>query len=214
MFFVSPFDRSGRLSNSLVVTWCRLILGISGISVKVSGAENLPAKGPLIFVSNHKGAYDIPALQAAIPLEFKWIAKKSLFNVPIVGWAMRLAGYIPIDRENAASAYKSMEDAARRIKGGTSVMIFPEGTRNSTDEPLLPFKRGSFLLAVKSRVPIVPVAIDGTRDIMKKGGYTITPALVAVIIGKPIDTAGQNEKELRDVAKRAIEGLIQKGLKG
>lgn len=216
-FFMSVgaafFVAGGTLINTLIVSWCRSILAISGVKIAVKGAERLPKKGPFIFVANHKGAYDIPALQAGIPHEFKWIAKKSLFNVPLVGWSMRFAGYIPIDRENATAAYKSMELAAERIKNGTSVLVFPEGTRNSTDEPLLPFKRGSFLLAVKSRVPIVPVAIDGTRDIMKKGGYAIHPADVYISIGDPIPTTGLSEKELRETARLAIEELIRKGLK-
>lgn len=213
IFIVSLVDRGSARINRLIVLWARILLALTGVRVTVTGGENVPRQGPVLFVANHRGAFDIPALQHAIPREFKWVAKKSLFSIPALGWSMTLAGFIPIDRQNAQAAYSSMEAAVERIKNGACVLIFPEGTRNSTDEPLLPFKRGSFLLAVKSGVPVVPVAIDGTRDILRKGGFMINPAPVRVRIGMPIDSAGANEKMLREKARAAIEGLFAMEIK-
>lgn len=200
-------DREGKMVHSIGALWCRAILALSGVKVNIKGAENIPKDRPVIFLSNHQGAFDIPALQGFLNSQFRWVAKKSLFKIPIFGWSMSLAGYIGIERESAGSAYKSIEEAASRIKGGTSVLIFPEGTRSKTAE-LLPFKRGGFLLAVKSGVPIIPVGIKGTNAIMRKGGALIKPSDVTISIGEPIKTEGADEKELRTETRAVIERLL------
>ena len=215
------FDRSGKSIHSIGALWSRILLFLSGVTVDIKGTENLLQDGPQILASNHQGAFDILALQAFIPMQFRWVAKKSLFKIPIVGWSMSLAGYIGIERERASSAYKSIEAAAERIKNGTSVLIFPEGTRSATGE-LLPFKRGGFLLAVKSGVPVIPISITGTKDIMKKGSVLINPGRIKIVIGRPIQTKSPltplykkgeggiaDEKVLMDAVRKAIEeGLL------
>lgn len=201
------FDRSGRAVHAIGALWCRIILALSGVRVSVTGAENIPAGTPVIFLSNHQGAFDIPALQANMPVQFRWVSKKSLFNIPVVGWSMTLAGYIPIDRGNNSTAVRSLLAAAKRVKSGTSVVIFPEGTR-SKDGVLLPFKRGAFTLAARSGAPIVPVAINGTSRIMEKGRLSIRPADVSIGIGSPIPTSGVDEKELMNATREAIERLL------
>lgn len=200
-------DREGKMVHSIGALWCRAILALSGVKVEIKGAENIPKDRPVIFLSNHQGAFDIPALQGFLDYQFRWVAKKSLFKIPIFGWSMSLAGYIGIERESAGAAYKSIEEAASKIKGGTSVLIFPEGTRSKTAE-LLPFKRGGFLLAVKSGVPIIPVGIKGTSEIMRKGGALIKPSDVTISIGEPIKTEGADEKELRTETRAVIERLL------
>lgn len=200
-------DRKGNLVHSIGRTWSRLILFLSGVEVAVTGLENIPRGRPIVILSNHQGAFDIPVLQGFIPLQFRWVAKRSLFKIPLIGWAMSLAGYVAIDRENAASAYKSMEDAAGLIKRGTSVLIFPEGTRSVTGE-LLPFKKGAFVIAEKSGMDIVPVGIKGTRDIMKKGSLLIRPDRVTLSIGKAFSVKGFDANELRRISREEIEKLI------
>lgn len=201
------FDRRGNLVHSIGSVWSRLILSLSGVRVTVTGAENFPRDRPVVILSNHQGAFDIPVLQAFIPAQFRWVAKRSLFKIPLIGWAMGLAGYIAIDRENAASAYKSMEDAADYIKKGTSVLIFPEGTRGRGGE-LLPFKKGAFLIAEKSGMDIVPVGIKGTKGIMEKGSLLIRPGGVLLNIGRPFQSKGLEANELRRVSREEIEKLL------
>lgn len=201
------FDRRGNLVHSIGSVWSRLILSLSGVRVTVTGVENFPRDRPVVILSNHQGAFDIPVLQAFIPAQFRWVAKRSLFKIPLIGWAMGLAGYIAIDRENAASAYKSMEDAADYIKKGTSVLIFPEGTRGSGGE-LLPFKKGAFLIAEKSGMDIVPVGIKGTKGIMEKGSLLIRPGSVILNIGRPFQSRGLEANELRRVSREEIENLL------
>ncbi|HAG50724.1 MAG: hypothetical protein A2X87_07835 [Deltaproteobacteria bacterium GWC2_42_51] len=215
------FDRSGNSIHRIGRLWGRILLFLSGVAIEIKGTENLLQGRPQILASNHQGAFDILALQAFIPMQFRWVAKKSLFKIPIVGWSMSLAGYVGIERERASSAYKSIEAAAERIKNGTSVLIFPEGTRSATGE-LLPFKRGGFLLAVKSGVPVIPISITGTKDIMKKGSVLINPGRIKIVIGRPIQTKSPltplykkgeggiaDEKVLMDAVRKAIEeGLL------
>ncbi|MBI5810981.1 MAG: 1-acyl-sn-glycerol-3-phosphate acyltransferase [Deltaproteobacteria bacterium] len=201
------FSRDGRAAHAIGALWFGFILKLSGVRVRVRGAGNIPEGRPVVIMSNHQGAFDIPVLQSCLPLQFRWVAKKSLFSIPVLGWGMTIAGYIGIDRDNAASAYKSMEEAAEKIKQGVSVLIFPEGTRSLTGE-LLPFKKGAFMLASKSGLEILPVAIKGTKDIMKKGSLLITPAKVTLNIGEPFPARGRTENELRDMGKKAIEELF------
>ncbi len=198
------FDRSGCAVHSIGSLWSRIILGLAGVKVETTGLENIPSKGPVIIASNHKGVFDIPVLQGYLPLQFRWVAKKELFRIPVIGWSMHLAGYIPIDRSRAGKAYRSIEAAAEKIRSGTSVLIFPEGTRNP-GRGLLGFKRGGFLLAHRSGVPILPVAINGTADIMRRGSLLIRPARVRLSVGSPIDTQGLEEQELRKKTREAIE---------
>lgn len=204
VLFSLIFNRSGNAIHSIGRLWSRILLFLSGVTVDIKGADNLLKDKPQILASNHQGAFDILALQAFIPIQFRWVAKKSLFKIPIIGWSMSFAGYIGIERERASSAYKSIEAAADKVKGGTSVLIFPEGTRSATGE-LLPFKRGSFLLAVKSGVPVIPISIQGTKDIMKRDSILINPSQISVVIGKPISTVGVAEKVLMDEVRKAIE---------
>lgn len=202
------FDRSGNCVHSIGRLWSRILLFLSGVTVEVKGLENILAGKPQILASNHQGAFDILALQAFIPIQFRWVAKRSLFKIPIIGWSMSFAGYVGIDRERAGSAYKSIEAAADKVKSGTSVLIFPEGTRSASGE-LLPFKRGSFLLAVKSGVPVIPISITGTKDIMKRESILIKPGAINIVVGKPIQTTGVDEKVLMNEVRKAIEGGLK-----
>lgn len=210
VLFSFVFLRKSGAAHRIGVLGCRLALWLAGVRVRVSGMENIPKDRPVVLLSNHEGAFDIPVLQAYIPIRFRWLAKKSLFSIPFLGWAMSMAEYIPIERKSATSAYRSMEAAASIIRQGASVVIFPEGTR-SHGAGLLPFKRGAFILAEKGGVDVVPVAIRGTAPILKNGSLLITPADVSVAFGRPIQTRGTAEKELNAKTREAIEALL-KGL--
>lgn len=210
VLFSFVFLRKWSAAHRIGVFGCRLALGLAGVRVRVSGMENIPRDRPVVLLSNHEGAFDIPVLQAYIPIRFRWLAKKSLFSIPVLGWGMSMAGYIPVERKSATSAYRSMEAAARIIRQGASVVIFPEGTR-SHGAGLLPFKRGAFILAEKSGADVVPVAIRGTAPILRKGSLLITPAEVNVSFGMPVKTTGTTEKELHTKIREEIESLL-KGL--
>ncbi|MBI5683340.1 MAG: 1-acyl-sn-glycerol-3-phosphate acyltransferase [Deltaproteobacteria bacterium] len=203
IIFTSIFDRSGNSAHLIGRFWAMTILFLSGVKVKMEGLENV-ANAPQIFISNHQGAFDILVLQAYLPAQFRWLAKKSLFKIPIIGWSMSIAGYVPIDRGHAGKAYHGLGKAGEKLKKGTSILIFPEGTRSRIDE-LLPFKRGGFALAANTAFPITPISIIGTRDIMKRGSIFIRPARVNVMIGNQIKTADVDDKALMEMARNTIQ---------
>jgi 1-acyl-sn-glycerol-3-phosphate acyltransferase len=205
-------DRKGKLGHRCGRLWGKVALLANGVKVSVQGLEHLRKEGPYVFMANHQGSYDIFALLAHLPYQFKWLAKKELFSVPFLGWAMSAAGYVSIDREGTRETVAAMNEAAQKIHDGMSVVIFPEGSR-SPDGSIQPFKKGGFTLAVKSRVPIVPVAITGSRQILAKGRMTVLPGEIRIQIGSPIETEPYALKDrgfLMDKVKEAISKNVER----
>jgi 1-acyl-sn-glycerol-3-phosphate acyltransferase len=195
---VSFFSRTGDSVHLVARFWARTILWMSFIPVEVRGKENLDPHRSCIYMSNHQSNYDIPVLLSWLPVQFRWLAKAELFNIPIFGRGMRGAGYISIDRSNRKSAFQSLARAAESIRAGTSVLIFPEGTRSSNGG-LQPFKKGGFVLAVDAAVLIVPIIIHGTFAIMPKKGWAIRRRPVVVEILPPIDASQYTRKNKDDL---------------
>lgn len=202
------FDATGKAGHACARFWSVWSLKVAGIKVTVSGQELVPTGGPVIYMGNHQGNFDINALTVAIPRMFSWIAKEELFRVPVFGAAMRRAGYIPLDRSDGRKALKSMAQAAQRIASGTSVVIFPEGTR-TTDGSLLPFKRGAFLLAAKAGVPIVPFTINGSRERNPRNRLELYPGTISVSFSAPLESAGIPEGELMERVREAIAAKLE-----
>jgi len=183
-----------------------MLLLLGDTKVKVIGPENILFGKPQIFMANHQSDFDILIALAHIPVQFRWIAKKELFAIPIFGAAMRSAGYIEIDRSNREKAIRSIDEAALRIRSGKSVMTFPEGTR-SRDGHIKAFKQGAFHLAIQSGVPIIPVTIIGSGRIMPKRSLRIKPGQIKMIIGKPIDVKNftiDKRHELIEIVRNEI----------
>jgi len=206
----SLVTRSGNSVHRVGRMWSRSILAASGIQVAVSGMERIDPARPYIFMSNHQSNFDIPVLLAHLPVQFRWLAKAELFKIPVVGRAMRGAGYISIDRADREAAFKSLGEASEAIRKGVAIMIFPEGTR-SLDGTLKPFKKGGFVLAVDAGVPIVPVAIRGTHAIMAKRTWIIRPRDVAVEVGEPIDTSDCT-RATKEALMERVRAAIRHGL--
>lgn len=192
--------------------WARLSLALAGVRLTVEGQEHIPKDRAVLYMPNHQSNFDIPALFAGLPGQFRWLAKEELFRIPLFGLAMRRSGYIAIDRSDRKKALRSMAEAAGRIADGTSVVVFPEGTR-STDGTLLPFKKGGFMLALQSQAPIVPVAIVGTREINPKHSRWIRGGSVRVHIFPAIETAGKSARD-RDPLMEAVRGPVAAALGG
>jgi 1-acyl-sn-glycerol-3-phosphate acyltransferase len=189
----SLIDKTGNTGHKVARVWAESILAASRIRVKVSGLSRLDLKRSCIYMANHQSNFDIPVLLSKLPVQFRWIAKAELFKIPLFGTAMHRSGYISIDRSNFRSAVASLKRAAKTIRNGVSVVIFPEGTR-SLDGRLHAFKKGGFVLAVDAQVNVVPIIIRGTYAIMPKDKLHITPQNVSLEIRPPISTVGLSRK--------------------
>ncbi len=180
--------------------WGRLTCRLVGVRVRVEGLENIEADQTYIFAANHVSQFDIFTFQGYFPHDFRWIAKKELFRIPIFGTAMQRTGFIAMDRSHGREALKSLNKAAEQIAGGTSVIIFPEGTR-SRDGRLHPFKTGTIMLAIKAGVPVVPVGINGTYAILPKGRLLAGSGEVVIRVGTPIPTADFTSHDKQKLAR-------------
>jgi 1-acyl-sn-glycerol-3-phosphate acyltransferase len=206
---ISIKDPKGRRVHAYcAVPWSKSILWVCGIKIRVLGLENLEPETPRIYMVNHQSYFDIFTLLANLPVQFKFVLKQELMRVPFLGPAMRRARYVGIDRDDPRKAIKSMNQAADRFREGSSILIFPEGTR-SPDGQLQPFKPGGFHLALKTRGDIVPVSIVGTHRIVPKGSLRIEKGKATMIIGKPILIKEYSKKTMDQLMETVHQAMAQ-----
>ncbi|HUJ12201.1 MAG TPA: lysophospholipid acyltransferase family protein [Thermoanaerobaculia bacterium] len=191
---VALIRSNARLIDAIVRLWARAIVHAAGIELRTENTERIDRQQRYIIVANHYSYFDIPCIFAAIPQPIRFMAKVSLFKIPIFGWAIGRAGFIPIDRKNRRTAVKSFELAVERIRKGNTVVVFPEEGR-SRERAMREFQRGGFLLALRSQLPILPVAIDGTYDVFSAHAKKVTPGPVTIRVGTPIPTEGLTVRE-------------------
>ena len=207
----SLFERRGYFAHWCARAWSWLILATTGVSVEVSGLDRLPRDRTFIFVANHQSIYDIPVIFASLPYQVRIIAKESLGSFPFLGWHLRRTGHLLVDRRHPDRA--GILQRWRALVGeGLSLIIFPEGTR-SVDGRVGAFKAGSFLLAIEAGLPVVPLSIDGTCHVMRKGQLTTRPGHVRLTAHAPIETSGMDVGESRALAARA-RGTVIRAVQG
>ncbi len=210
----SFLDPSGRTYSFMAREgWSKETLWLGGIRAKVVGKEKIDWSKPYVICANHQSQLDIPLLFANLPTGMRFLAKRSLFFIPIFGWSLYVSGYIPVDRSSPAKARKSLVAAAKRIKKGPSLLVFPEGTR-SPDGAILPFKSGAFMLAISASVPVLPVAIRGSYELVPKDRLDVRPGTVELIVGDPIETDTltlQHKESLKKRAHEAVSAMFQTG---
>jgi 1-acyl-sn-glycerol-3-phosphate acyltransferase len=204
----SLVDRSGRFAHGCARLWAWLILATTGVEVRVAGLEKLPVGTSCIFISNHQSIYDIPVIFWWIPFQLRIIAKDSLGHFPIWGWHLRRTGHVLVNRKQPGAV--TLRRVAAVLQRGVSLIVFPEGTR-SPDGRLGRFKGGVFLLAIQSGLPIVPLSIDGTRHVMKKGRLTTCPGAVDLTIHDPIPTSGMSPDDAKPLTRR-VQQIVASGL--
>ncbi|MGB5872977.1 MAG: lysophospholipid acyltransferase family protein [Bacteroidota bacterium] len=203
-----PLDpRRGRVFHASSRLWARLVLFVCGVKVQVRGLEHVQQPQSYIYVSNHASMFDIPCILAGIPDQIRIVYKKELEVIPVFGWGLKWGSYISIDRSHRASAMRSLDSAAQKIRDGASVLLYAEGTR-TTDGKLQPFKRGAFKLAVKAGIPVVPLTINGTFHILRKRSVVIRPGRAELILERPIpvdrDRGKDSEMHLMEQVHEAI----------
>ena len=180
-------------SASTTLRWARTrwspgLFWAAGAWVEAEGLDNVDFSQPHVFAVNHQSMFDIPAMFVALPVNLHFVAKKELFSVPFLGWYMKAAGMIPVDRKNGPEAVDTLKRAASRVASGESVLAFVEGTRSRTGV-IGPFKKGAFMLAISAGVPVVPVAIEGARRALPPDGFGVRPERIRIRLGTPIATA-------------------------
>ncbi len=213
VMIIALLSSSSPWIEPIIRLWARLVVWGAGIELRAEGIETIDRGKRYILIANHHSYFDIPCVFAAIPQPIRFMAKKSLFSIPIFGWAIGRAGFIPIDRKNRRTAVKSFDLAVERIRKGNTIVIFPEEGR-SREIAMRPFQRGAFLLAIRSELPILPLAIDGTYDVFRVGAKQITPGVVTIRVGTPIETAGVSVRakdSLSEQSRMQIEELLARG---
>ena len=189
-------NRARRLQGAFERLWFWVVLHLAGVEVRVHGQGHLERGRSYIIMPNHRSWFDVPALHWALGhRDVRWVGKKEIVRVPFFGWAFGLSRHIEIDRRNREKAISAIRRAAEVTGAGVSIVIFPEGTRSYTQEPL-PFKKGGFHLALDTGLEILPVAVAGTERVMRRGEWTIRPGKVDVIFCEPVASAGRRKADL------------------
>ncbi len=197
-----------RLADRFTGEWGRLMLRGAGVELEVRNPERLHPPGGSILVANHRSWFDIFALGAMLDRSFAFVGKKELSRVPLVGAVWEKVGHIAIDRSDRQAAIASLERADELLQDGRTIIVFPEGTRSVTGE-LGRFKKGAFVIAIRSQTPVVPVAIRGTGRIMRKGSWEIEPGRATIAVGEPIATEGLKLGDRDALARRCREEVIR-----
>ena len=203
----SLVDRTGDIGHACARAWARLILRTTGVRAEVSGLELLEPHRSYVLASNHQSIYDIPILFASLPLQLRIVSKASLGRFPFLGWHLRRTGHLLVDRRNPGADI--VQKMRRLVSEAHSLIVFPEGTR-SVDGTVGRFKKGSFLVAIDARLPVVPVSIAGSRYVMKKGRLMVCPGDVRLTIHPPMPTTGVTRAEVREFAAR-VRDVVRSG---
>jgi 1-acyl-sn-glycerol-3-phosphate acyltransferase len=204
----SLFDRGGRVQHWFARLWARMILKTGFVPVRIEGLGNIDPSRSMVYAANHLSALDIPVLYAALPGQFRIMAKKELFRYPLMGWHLKRSGQIPIVYGDAHASLRSINKASESLRHGLPVMVFPEGGRSQTGQ-LQPFLGGAFLVAIRTNTPVVPIAIVGTYELLPVNSFHALPGPVELIIGKPIPTAGMRAHDMDKLAAQVRDKIAE-----
>jgi len=204
-----PFDRTGELQHGCARWWCRMVALTIGARIHVHGTDRIRRNASYVYMFNHSSLIDTPALFACLPYQFKIMAKRGLFYVPFMGWHLWTSGNFPVDRGDARKTARSIRAVIDGVRGGKSLAVFPEGTR-TPDGRVQEFKPGTFKIAMRAGVPIVPVTIRGTFALLPKTTLVPRPGRVDVFIGEPIDTNAYDDKRLPELIDRTRAAIAKR----
>jgi 1-acyl-sn-glycerol-3-phosphate acyltransferase len=198
---VSLVEKSGRLQHRIAQSWARGSLILSGAHLTVLGAENLRKYPVAVYASNHTSYMDTPVIFSTLPFQFRILAKKELWTIPFIGWHLNRSGQLPIDTVNTHATLSSLGAAARALRAGMPLFVFPEGGRTSTGE-LQPFLSGAAFLAIRAQVPVVPIALSGVYELLPIHTRHFYPCPVTLSVGEPIPTQGMTIRQADELTAR------------
>jgi 1-acyl-sn-glycerol-3-phosphate acyltransferase len=205
---IAFFQPHGDLAYWFIRKWATAILWTCGVTVEIEGLENVPAEGSFVVMSTHCSHFDIPSLIYAVPRQFRIVAKKELFRIPVLGWVMAAAGYVKVDRSNKEQAFASLDRAVEKVVRGMPLLIFPEGTR-SHDGSLQAFKKGGFVLANKAKLPVIPIIVQGTFDVLPKSTLRVRPGPVKVTFCSPIEASSYGSDGKEELMQQVRQSILQ-----
>lgn len=190
--------------------WSRLWCAIHFVKVKVEGREKIDRATSYIFVANHQGAYDIFSIYGYLGHPFRWMMRKGITNIPFVGTACRSSGHILVDTKSASGLKHTVEDAVKNLQNGISLVVFPEGRRTETGK-MGPFKHGAFRLALEFKLPIVPITINGSYQVMPRSTFNVTPGTITLTLHEPIPVKdeGNDLEEIMELSRQAIKSSLK-----
>ena len=209
----SLFDSTGRLQHGIAGLWGRMLMATFMVKVRLRGVENLAPGHSYVFASNHFSLIDTPLMFGFMPRPFRILARSGLWKIPFIGWHLDRAGHLPVHRENPRLAVRNIASAAERVKGGRSILVFPEGGRRRGVQ-MRKLKAGAARIAMQSGAPLVPVAIAGTSRVLPPGSLHLRPGTVELRFGAPLRARGIQAGGAQDLTERlrqAIEELAAGG---
>lgn len=207
---VSLVEKSGRMQHRIARFWARLMIRFGATSLTIQGAENLHKFPVAVYAANHTSYMDTPVIFAALPFQFRILAMKALWGMAFIGWYLHRSGQLPVDTNNPRATLSSLAAAARSLRAGMPLFLFPEGARTSDGE-LKPFLSGAAYLAIRAQVPLVPIAIVGAYELLPIHTHHLFPSPVTLSVGEPIATQGMTLRqadELTAQLRAAIQSLI------
>ena len=208
--FIIPaglLSRTGNLAFSLSKLWAYTMLAVSFVRTEIKNKDKICKGKSYIIISNHQSMYDIIALVTTLGIQYRWIIKKELLKIPVFGYALYASRNIFIDRSNTASAIESINKGFERLPEGVSVMVFAEGTR-SPDGQIQEFKKGGFITAIRRKIPILPVTVNGSRRILPKKSLAMKPGKIQIVVGDPIDVTGYTIDTVQDLIDKTRQVVI------
>lgn len=207
--FFSLFDGTGRLQHWCARQWATCIFWVSRVHVRVEGLGNIDPERGYVFVANHLSMFDHWAFLHCLPLQFRFVAKSSLFKIPFLGWHLKRSGNIPVHFDNARRTIRNYRKITSKVASGLSLVIYPEGMR-TFDGVTVEFKRGAFLLPKEARTPIVPVTILGAHKRLKRGSMVIYPGEMGLVIHEPMEYETFKDWSLRELADRVKDIILER----
>ncbi len=203
---VGLWDKSGNQQHYIAHLWARTLLILSLSPVRLEGAEKLHLHETAVYASNHLSYFDTPVLFARLPFQFRILAKQSLWRIPFIGWYLHRSGQVPVDQSTARNAVASLNRGVQTLKHGLPLVIFPEGGRTA-DGQTKPFVSGAAWMAIKAQVPLVPITLVGTYELLPIHTYHLHPRPLAVIVGDPIPTAGLTTRDADALTQRLFDTI-------